>query len=310
MAIPYNTTNAGTSVRNALGHSSVKDGNTWRHVEKIHIKDGTNWRETKEVWVRSGGSWRLVHEGEHFLFNVSLSGNDSTSDWSLSNYISNQGYSGNKIKGLLTVTANSRRRQVNMGNFSNDSLVYVRLENNSRIQARGGNGGNATGAGSGSGPNGSNGQRALYTRTPFIMDNGGIIAGGGGGGAGGRNGTITQTVQETNNCMKGNQCTNQYDVTNNTTGGGGGGGAGYPGGSNGGNGSQNGQSNGGGQGGGNGGGSARSGGNGGGLGQGGSNPQNNQGGSPGSAGTAVDGWSERLSGEGSGNGDIRGNTTN
>ncbi len=176
MAIPYNTTNAGTSVRNALGHSSVRDGNTWRHVEDIHIKDGTNWRETKEVWVRSGGSWRLVHEGEHFLFNVSLSGNDSTSDWSLTNYISNQGYSGNKIKGLLTVTANSRRRQVNMGNFSNDSLVYVRLENNSRIQARGGNGGNATGAGSGSRPNGSNGQRALYTRTPFIMDNGGIIA--------------------------------------------------------------------------------------------------------------------------------------
>ena len=175
MAIPYNTTNAGTSVRNALGHSSVKDGNTWRHVEKIHIKDGTNWRETKEVWVRSGGSWRLVHEGEHFLFNVSLSGNNSTTDWSLSNYISNQGYSGNKIKGLLTVTANSRRRQVNLGNFSNDSLVYVRLENNSRIQARGGDGGNATGAGSGSGPNGSNGQRALYTRTPFIMDNGCLL---------------------------------------------------------------------------------------------------------------------------------------
>ena len=125
MAIPYNTTNQGTSVRNALGHSSVRDGHTWRHVEDIHIKDGTNWRETKEVYVRSGGSWRLVHEGEHFLFNVSLSGNDNSSDWSLSNYISNQGYSGNKIKG-----SNSRSRQVNMGNFSNDSLVYVRLENN------------------------------------------------------------------------------------------------------------------------------------------------------------------------------------
>ena len=228
MAIPYNTTNAGTSVRNALGHSSVKDGNTWRHVEKIHIKDGTNWRETKEVWVRSGGSWRLVHEGEHFLFNVSLSGNNSTTDWSLSNYISNQGYSGNKIKGLLTVTANSRRRQVNLGNFSNDSLVYVRLENNSRIQARGGDGGNATGAGSGSGPNGSNGQRALYTRTPFIMDNGGIIAGGGGGGGGGKNSYHQYVDQQSYPCQKGHTCYQDETIQDFIYGGGGGGGAGYP----------------------------------------------------------------------------------
>ena len=47
-----------------------------------------------------------------------------------------------------------------------------------------------------------------------------------------------------------------------------------------------------------------------GLGQGGSNPQNNQGGSPGSAGNAIDGWSYRLSGEGSGNGARRGTSVN
>ena len=89
---------------------------------------------------------------------------------------------------------------------SSDSKVYLRINSNKRISGRGGNGGQR---GQGGASNGQNGQRALYTRTPFIIDNGGIIAGGGGGGGGGRNGTITQQVQETNNCMKGSQCTNQ-----------------------------------------------------------------------------------------------------
>ena len=62
MAIPYNTTNTGTSIRDALGHSSIKDGGTWRHIENINIKSGGSWRDTKEVYVKSGGSWRLVHE--------------------------------------------------------------------------------------------------------------------------------------------------------------------------------------------------------------------------------------------------------
>ena len=320
MAIPYNTTNAGTSVRDALGHSSIKDGNTWRHIEDIHIKKDGTWRETKEVWVRQSGTWRLVHEGEHFLFNVSLSGNDSSSDWSLSNYISNQGYSGNKIKGLLTVTANSRRRQVNMGNFSNDSLVYVRLENNSRIQARGGDGGNATGAGSGSGPNGANGQRALYTRTPFIMDNGGIIAGGGGGGGGGLNSYHQYINQQSYGCQKGSTCFQDTTVQDFIYGGGGGGGAGYPnsnggsGGSSGGNGGNGGYNSGGGGGGAAnnpGSGTSHQGGDGGNLGQNGQNGGGG-GGTRGDAGTAINGWSERQGQSGSGyaQNNIRGPKTN
>ena len=319
MAIPYNQTNAGTSVRDALGHSSVRDGNTWRHVEKISIKDGTDWRETKEVYVRSGGSWRKVHEGEHFLFNVSLSGN-STSEWSLPNYISNQGYSGNKIKGLLTVTANSRRRQVNLGTFSPDSLIYVRLENNSRIQARGGDGGNATGAGSGSGPNGDNGQRALYTRTPFIMDNGGIIAGGGGGGGGGKNSYHQYINQQSYGCQKGHTCFQDVTVQDFIYGGGGGGGAGYPnsnggsGGSSGGNGGNGGYNSGGGGGGAAnnpGSGTSHQGGDGGNLGQNGQNGGGG-GGTRGTAGTAINGWSYRAGSAGSGyaQNNIRGPKTN
>ena len=321
MAIPYDTTNAGVSVRDALGHSSVKDGNTWRHVEKIHVKDGSTWRETDEVYVKSGGSWRLVHEGEHFLFNVSLSGNDSSSDWSLSSYISNQGYSGNKIKGLVTVTANSRRRQVNLGSFSSDSLVYLRIELNARIQARGGNGGNATGAGSGSGPNGSNGQRALYTRTPFILDNASIIAGGGGGGGGGKNSYYQYIVQQSFPCRKGDTCYQDETVQDFIYGGGGGGGAGYPNSNGGSGGSSSGNGGNGGYNGGGGGGSAANnpqpgvsshgGGDGGNLGQNGQNGLGG-GGNAGNSGAAINGWSYRAgqSGNGYNQTNIRGPKTN
>ena len=308
MAIPYDKTNAGVSVRDALGHSSIKDGNTWRHLEKIHIKDGGTWRETKEVYVKQSGTWRKVHEGEHFLFNVSLSGNDSSSDWSLSNYISNQGYSGNKIKGLVTVTQNSRRRQVNLGNFSSDSLIYLRLELNARIQARGGDGGNATGAGSGSGPNGSNGQRALYTRTNFILDNASIIAGGGGGGGGGVNSYYQYIVQQSFPCRKGDTCYQDQTVQEFIYGGGGGGGAGYPNSSGGSGGSSNGNGGNGGYNSGGGGGSAANnpqpgvtshgGGDGGNLGQNGQN--GTSGGNAGSSGTAINGWSYRAGQSGNG----------
>ena len=198
MAIPYNTTNAGTSIRNALRHSSIKTGGNWQHVEDIQVKHSGSWRDVKEVHVKSGGSWRLVHEGEHFLFNATLNSN-SQGEWSLSSHISGLGYSGNKIKGLITVSGGNTRRQVNLGNFSSDSLVYLRIESGNRIQARGGNGANVGG-------NGSNGQRALYTRTKFVLDNGGIIAGGGGGGSGGNNSNYSYEVQQSYGCQKGSTC--------------------------------------------------------------------------------------------------------
>ena len=120
MAIPYNTVaETGTSVRNVLGgHMSVHTGGGFKHVEDIQVKHSGSWRNTKAVWVKSGGSWRKVHEGEHFLFNVTI-GSDGTGEWSLSSYITSQGYNGNLIKGLVTV--NSTRQQLNLGNFSGDS---------------------------------------------------------------------------------------------------------------------------------------------------------------------------------------------
>lgn len=306
MAIPYNTTNAGTSVRNALRHSSIRTSSGYQHIEDIQVKHSGAWRDTKEVWVKHSGSWRLVHEGEHFLFNVTLNSNNQ-SDWSLSSYISGQGYGGNKIKGLVTVGGGITRRQMNLGNFSSDSIIYLRIEGGNRIQSRGGNGGNV-------GNNGANGQRALYTRTKFILDNGGIIAGGGGGGSGGNNSNYTYNVQQAYGCQKGSTCYRETPVTEFVPGGGGGGGAGYPN-SNGGAGGDQGYN--GGAGNYNSGGSAgpaaqngtsNVGGVGGNLGQnGGDSPG---GGTPGSSGTAIDGWSYRVGQSGNNDGDIRGPKVN
>ena len=312
MAIPYNTTNAGTNVREALGHSSIKVGGGWNHLEDIQVKVSGSWRDTKEVWVKSGGTWRLVHEGEHFLFKHDLNTN-SSGNFDLAGWVSNF-YSGNKVKGLLTVTSNKNRQQVNLGNFSSDSLIYLRLESGARIQGHGGNGGNATGAGVGSGPNGQNGQRALYTRTPFIIDNGGMIAGGGGGGDGGNNTYHQYNQEQSYPCQKGETCYTTNQNQDFKAGGGGGGGAGYPGGNGGLGGSnnyngQNGNQNNGGSGGDYVGGSAsHAGGDGGGIGNNGQNATG--GGSPGQAGVSIDGWNKKINSLGSGNGDIRGPTAN
>ena len=300
MAIPYNTTVTGTSIRDALDrHLRIKHGGTWQHCEDVQIKHSGAWRDTKEVWVKSGGTWRLVHEGEHFLFQAELSGN-AQNEFNLGTWISNQGYSGNKIKGAVIV--NNLQQQVNLGNFSSDSKVYLRINANCRITGRGGNGGTQ------GGQNGSGGQRGLYTRTKFIMGNGGVVAGGGGGGGGGNNSNCV--YQNTNyfSCQKGQQCSELVQNQSPAYGGGGGGGAGYPGGT-GYNGGQNGQNWSGGGGGGNDGCGSNSGGKGGDLGQSGQNAPGGGGNGAGS-GTAIDGWSYRYSQSGNNDGDIRGATNN
>ena len=294
MAIPYNTTVTGTSIRDALDkHLRVKHSGSWQHVEDVNVKHSGAWRDVKEVWIKQGGSWRLVHEGEHFLFNVQI--NDAgTGDWSLANWITGQGYNGNKIKGAVIV--NSVRQQLNLGNFSSDSKVYLRINVNSRITGKGGNGGTR------GGQNGQNGQRALYTRTNFILDNAGTIAGGGGGGAGGNNAQCTYTNTYQYGCMKGQQCQGTDTQYSESRGGGGGGGAGYPGGSGADYLGNGGQQWGGGGGGANEGCNAVSGGKGGDLGQNGDNAS----GTGGSSGTGIDGWSYRYGQSGNNDGDIRG----
>lgn len=194
MAIPYTTAEA-----DELGtHVHRKDGNTWRYVEDVYKHVGADgWKDVKEVWYKSGGTWRLVHEGEHFLFKTTLSTN-SESQWSLSSYITGQGYSGNKIKGVVVI--NNKQQRVNLNNYQNGSRILLVVNNGKKISGRGGNGGNA------SGQNGQAGQRALYSGgTPFKLNNAGVITGGGGGGGAGNHGQCSYQTTQYVSCMKGQQ---------------------------------------------------------------------------------------------------------
>jgi len=294
MAVPYSET-----IAEILGgHVRIKDGGNWRVTEDVQIKSGGTWRDTKEVYVKSGGSWRLVHEGEHFLFTHTVSSNEQ-SEFNLANYIVGQGYSGNLIKGNIQV--NAIKQRIHMGSYSSNSRVFFQVATYGRVIGTGGNGGNR------GGQNGQNGQRAVYSGgTPFIINNAGIIAGGGGGGGGGQNAQCVYQNTYYYGCMKGSQCSGTDQQFSNANGGGGGGGAGYPAGQ-GVHGGQNGNTYGGGGGGGNGGCGSNSGGSGGNIGQGG---QNVTGGSGGSAGKAIEGINHRTSQYSTGDGDLRGGTSN
>ena len=143
MAIPYNTTQTGTSIRQALErHLRIKHGGNWQYCEDVRVKHSGSWQDIKEVWVRHSGSWRLVHEGEHFLFQAELSGN-AQNEFNLASWISGQGYGGSKIKGAVIV--NNLQQRVNLGSFSSDSKVYLRINMNNRITGNGGNGGSRGG---------------------------------------------------------------------------------------------------------------------------------------------------------------------
>ena len=292
MAVPYSTTSA-----SILGnHTWITEGGVNRLTEEIHIKESGTWRKTKEVWIKESGTWRLVHEGEHFLFQANLN-SPSQDEFVLSTWLNGQGYSSGPIKGVIHVT--QPRKRVNMGNFS--GKVYL-WNSGAPIKGSGGNGGNR------GGQNGAVGMDAVYSGgTPFLLNNqGGVIAGGGGGGGGGSNAQCVYQNTYTYGCMKGNQCSDTDQQFSNANGGGGGGGAGYPGGQ-GKDGGQNGQETGGGGGGGNAGCGSNSGGSGGNLGQSG---QNVTGGSGGSNGKAIVGYNHKISDIGSGNGDLRGGTSN
>ena len=294
MAVPYSD-----SIAQILdGHLRIRQGGSWQYVEDVNVRHSGSWRDVKEVWIRHSGSWGLVHEGEHFLFNVTINGNSNT-QWNLSTYITGQGYSGNKIKGAVTV--NNVQQRLNLNSYSSDSKVYLRINSGKRIVGAGGNGGNR------GGNNGGNGQRAFRSEgTRFIIDNGGIIAGGGGGGGGGNNSNCV--YQNTNyfGCQKGEQCSELVQNQSPAYGGGGGGGAGYPGGQ-GKDGGNNGQTYDGGGGGASGGCGSNSGGGGGNLGQ---DGQNATGGGGGTKGTGIEGINHRYSQAGNADGDIRGGTSN
>ena len=251
MGIPYPT-----DVANYLGkgfHHHVKDGGSWRYVDRLSVKSGGSWRTVKQAYIKHSGSWRKVYDGENvFTFSVSLDGT-RTSTFNLGTWLSNNGYvspslgrtynSGDRVRGLITVTGKAGGNPgVYIGNFTSGSAIYVRVNSGARIAGKGGNGGNV-------GNGAQAGGTALYSRTNMWVQNNGQIWGGGGGGRGGNNGTCVGTYYYNYRCGKNCYRQGQGNNYNPASGGGGGGGGGIPAGS-GGNRASNGSYNSGGNGGG------------------------------------------------------------
>ena len=190
MGLPYDS-----GVANYLSptyHSRIKHDGTWRWVDQLSVKSGGSWRTVKQAYVKSGGTWRKFHDAENvFTFSVELSGT-RTSTFNLGTWLSTSGYvspslgrtynSGDRIKGIIHVTGTQGGNPgVYIGNFGNESRVYIRINSNCRIAGYGGNGGNIDASGQSAGT-------ALYTRTGVFIENNGNLWGGGGGGRGGNNG--------------------------------------------------------------------------------------------------------------------------
>ena len=156
MGIPYPT-----DVANYLGqgfHHHVKDGGSWRYVDRLSVKNGGSWRTVKQAYIKHSGTWRKVFDGENvFTFSVTLSGT-RTSTFNLGTWLSNNGYvspslgrtynSGDRVRGLITVTGKAGGNPgVYIGNFTSGSAIYVRVNSGARIAGRGGNGGNVGNSG-------------------------------------------------------------------------------------------------------------------------------------------------------------------
>ena len=201
MALPYDS-----GVANYLSptyHSRIKHDGTWRWVDQLSVKSGGSWRTVKQAYVKSGGTWRKFHDAENvFTFNVVLDGT-RTSTFNLGTWLSNSGYvspslgrtynNGDRIKGIIHVTGTQGGNPgVYIGNFGNESRVYIRINSNCRIAGYGGNGGNIDASGQSAGT-------ALYTRTGVFIENNGNLWGGGGGGRGGNNGQCVGTYYYTYN---------------------------------------------------------------------------------------------------------------
>ena len=251
MGLPYDSGIA--NYLSAKLHSRTKSGGTWRWVDQLSVRHSGSWRTVKQAYVKSGGSWRKYHAAENvFTFYVELSGT-RTSTFNLGTWLTTSGYqspslsrtynNGDRIRGVIHVTGKAGGNPgIYIGNYGSESQVYIKVNSNSRIAGRGGNGGNLGGGAQSAGT-------ALYTRTGVHIENNGQMWGGGGGGRGGNNGQCVGTYYYNYNCGKNCYAQGTGYNYNNASGGGGGGGAGIPAGSGGNNGGNNGSYNSGGNGG-------------------------------------------------------------
>lgn len=231
MSIPYDAAAAAYLSRGF--HANVKDGGSWRYVDKLSVRSGGSWRTVKQAYVRSGGSWRRFYDQENvFTFSVSTGTGTRTTTFNLGTWLTTSNYvspslgrtynSGDRIRGLITVNGNAGGNPgIYIGAYPSGSAVYIRVNSGARVAGFGGNGGNVGGSG-------QTGGTALYTRTGVWVENNGQVWGGGGGGRGGNNGQCVGTYYYNYNCGKNCYRQGSGNNYNSAQGGGGGGGGGIP----------------------------------------------------------------------------------
>lgn len=231
MSIPYD---AGAAAYLSRGfHANVKDGGSWRYVDKLSVRSGGSWRTVKQAYVKSGNAWRTFFDQENvFTFSVSTGTGTRTSTFNLGDWLTTSNYtsptlgrtynSGDRIRGLITVNGNAGGDPgIYIGAFPSGSAVYIRVNSGARVAGKGGNGGSVGGSG-------QTGGTALYTRTGVWVENNGQVWGGGGGGRGGNNGQCVGTYYYNYNCGKNCYRQGSGNNYNSAQGGGGGGGGGIP----------------------------------------------------------------------------------
>ena len=167
----------------------VKNSGSFQEPSKIFIKNSGVWQECSAVYVKNSGVWQQAFIN---AVNITLSGLvKNLNVWD--EVVSAIGSVAYPV--IANVTLNSGCYVVGTsvtgyaftaGSLPSGSIINLTLNSGAYLTGRGGNGGYGSNSENYGGQNGNAAGHAIYTRTPLVITNNGVIGGGGGGGGGGK----------------------------------------------------------------------------------------------------------------------------
>ena len=174
---------------------SLKRSGSYTIPDKIYVKEAGLWKECIGVYANKDGAWTQVFVNNVTITLSGLVTNSPFNIWDeVTKRIGSVPYpvvanvileSGCNVVDKEDDGTTNNGFALTDGNFSAGSVINLTLNANSSITGRGGNGGYGADSQNGNGKVGQKGTNAIYTRTPMVIDNNGVIGGGGGGGGGG-----------------------------------------------------------------------------------------------------------------------------
>ena len=167
----------------------VKNSGSFQEPSKIFIKDSGVWKECSAMFVKNSGVWQQAFTNS---VNITLSGLvKNLNVWN--EVVAAIGSVAYPV--IANVTLNSGCYVVGTsvtgyaftaGSLPSGSIINLTLNSGAYLTGRGGNGGYGSNSENYGGQNGNAAGHAIYTRTPLVITNNGVIGGGGGGGGGGK----------------------------------------------------------------------------------------------------------------------------